>query len=94
MKRSRTWIGFALVGVVAAGVGFVARGAVAGDEAAAHEGEKPIDGHALVKALAGTWTTKAKTNLGDLAGKVTYGIMNLTPAAPAYLAKLASRLKS
>ena len=74
MKRSRTWIGFALVGVLAAGVGFMARGAVAGDEAAAHEGEKPIDGHALVKALAGTWTTKAKTNLGDMAGQVTYGL--------------------
>jgi hypothetical protein len=63
MKRSRTWIGFALVGVLAAGVGFVARGAVAGDEAAAHEGEKPVD--TLVKALAArgrrrprpTWAT-------------------------------------
>ncbi len=74
MKRSRTWIGFALVGVLAAGVGFVGRGALAGEEAGAPPSEKPIDGLALVKALSGTWTTKATSTMGDMAGQVTYGL--------------------
>ena len=74
MKRSRTWIGYAVVGVLAAGGGYAVRGAVAGEEATEHVTEKPIDGHALVKALSGTWTTTAKTNLGDMAGQVTYGL--------------------
>ncbi len=75
MKRSRTWIGFALVGVVAAGAGFVVRGALAEDEKPAEmPQEKPIDGHALVKALSGTWTTKATSTMGDMAGQVTYGL--------------------
>lgn len=75
MKRSRTWIGFALVGVVAAGAGFVARGALAEDEKPAEmPQEKAIDGHALVKALSGTWTTKATSTMGDMAGQVTYGL--------------------
>jgi len=74
MKRSRTWIGFALVGVLAAGVGFVARGAVAGEEAGAPPSEKPVDGHALVKALSGTWNTKATSTMGPMEGQVTYGL--------------------
>jgi hypothetical protein len=74
MNRTGNWIAFGLVGVLAAGVGFVARGAIAGDEAAGPTMEKPIDGHALVKALAGTWTTKATSTMGPMAGEVTYAL--------------------
>lgn len=71
MTRNRNWIAFALVGVVAAGVGFLTRGAIAGDEPAE---VKPIDGHALVKALSGSWTTKATSTLGAATGTVSYAL--------------------
>lgn len=74
MKRSNTWVAFGIVSVMAAGVGFVARGALAGDEPAAPAEQKAIDGNALVKALMGSWTTKATSTLGAMTGSVTYGL--------------------
>ena len=74
MTRNGNWFAFGLVGVLAAGVGFLARGAIAGDEPAAPAMEKPIDGHALVKALSGSWTTKATSTLGPMTGSITYGL--------------------
>jgi len=88
MKRTSTWIAFGLVSVVAAGVGFVARGAFAEDAPPAPAQEKAIDGHALVKALAGTWTTKATSTMGPMTGQVTYGLeCGKTILASRYAAK-------
>lgn len=74
MQRRRNGFVVALLALVAGGVGFVVRGAVAKDEDPAAAMEKPIDGHALVKALAGSWTTKATSVLGAISGTVTHGL--------------------
>ena len=78
MKRTGTsmslWIAFGIVSLFAAGIGFVARGAFAADEAPQPAPEKPIDGNALVKALLGSWTTAAKSTMGEMTGTVSYGL--------------------
>ena len=74
MHLRRTGFAYALVGLLAGGVGVLARGAVAKDEDPAAAMEKPIDGHALVKALAGDWTTKATSALGAMTGTVSHGL--------------------
>ena len=74
MSRRRAFLTYAFVALVAGGLGFVVRGAAAGDEAPAGEMEKPIDQHALVKSLVGTWTTKGTSVIGAMAGTATHGL--------------------
>jgi hypothetical protein len=88
MKRTRMSIAVGLVAVLAAGVGYVARGAFAEDAPAAPDKEKPIDGLALVKALTGNWTTKATSTMGAMTGQVSYGLeCGKTILASRYAAK-------
>ena len=74
MSRRRAFLGHVFVALVAGGLGFLARGAAAGDEAPAAEMEKPIDQHALVKSLVGTWTTKATSVLGAMSGTASHAL--------------------
>ena len=71
MTRNGNWFAFGLVSVLSAGVGFLSRGVIAGEEPAQ---VKPIDGHALVKALSGSWTTKATSTMGAVTGHATFGL--------------------
>lgn len=75
MKTSKTTLAMGLALALVGTGGFLSGRATAEDPM---EGmppaQKPVDGHALVKALTGKWSLKGKSPMGESTGTVTWSL--------------------